>query len=321
MPHADLRLAPMEGVTDAVYRRVHHRIFGGVKAYYIPFITPSQHHVFTTRDLRAIAPAQNTGVPVIPQLLTRDPELFLWAVRELADLGYDEVNLNIGCPSGTVTSKGKGAGMLRDPEALDAFLDAVFAASPLPISVKTRIGFETPGEWPALLDILKQYPVRELTIHPRTRSEFYKGGVHLDCFDLALTCGIPLVFNGNLFTPEDCEALQARYPGVPMMLGRGLIANPALSRQLCGGAPVSAGDLRVFHDALLAEYSREYPADQAHSRMREQMKYLSGCFEGAEKALKAIRKSNPNTYPDAARRMLELPLADAPGFDACVYAK
>lgn len=317
----DIRLAPMEGVTDAVCRRVHHRLFGGVSKYYIPFITPSIHHVFTTRDLRAIAPENNRGMPVIPQLLTRDAELFLWAADELAKLGYDEVNLNIGCPSGTVTAKGKGAGMLRDTEAMRAFLDAIFAASPLPISVKTRIGFESPEEWPAILELLKGYPLKELTIHPRTRSEFYKGGVHMDCFDMAADTGLPLVFNGNLFTREDCQALQARHPGVPMMIGRGLLANPTLARELAGGPGLTAAALREYHDALLDEYSREYPADQVHSRMREQMKYLSGCFEGADKALKAVRKSTPRTYPAAAAQMLSLPLSDTPGFRPEVFPK
>ena len=317
----DIRLAPMEGVTDAVHRRVHHRLFGGVEQYYIPFITPSIHRVFTTRDLRAIAPQNNAGVPVIPQLLTRDAELFLWAANELADLDYTEVNLNTGCPSGTVTAKGRGAGMLRDLDALKAFLDAIFAACPLPISIKTRIGFESPEEWPAIWNLLKSYPVKELTIHPRTRSEFYKGEVHFGSFEAALAGDLPLVFNGNLFGPADCAALQEKCPGMPMMIGRGLIANPALGRQLHGGKPATHGELRHYHDALLAEYSREYPQDTAHSRMREHMKYLSCCFEGSTKALKAIRKSTPQTYPEAVAQLLSLPLAETPEYHPDIFAK
>lgn len=317
----DIRLAPMEGVTGAAHRRVHHRLFGGVDRYYIPFITPSIHRVFTTRDLRDIDPKQNAGVPVIPQLLTRDAELFLWAAQELADLGYDEVNLNTGCPSGTVTAKGRGSGMLRDLDALRAFLDAVCAASPLPVSVKTRIGFESPAEWPEVLNILKGYPLKELTIHPRTRSEFYKGGVHMECFDAAAGCGVPLVFNGNLFTLEDGQALQARHPGVPMMIGRGLIADPSLARQLHGGPRATAAELREYHDALQQEYCREFPAEQAHGRMREHMKYMSCCFEGAEKALKAIRKSTPKTYPEAIAQLFALPLSDTPGYRDEIFPK
>ena len=317
----DIRLAPMEGVTDAVHRRIHRQLFGGVEKYYIPFITPSVHRVFTTRDLRAIAPENNAGVPCIPQLLTRDAELFLWATQELADLGYDEVNLNTGCPSGTVTAKGRGAGMLKDLDALRAFLDAVFAASPLPVSIKTRIGFESTEEWGPILTLLKSYPVKELTIHPRTRSEYYKGEVHFGSFEAALDAGLPLVFNGNLFSAADCQALQEKCPGMPMMIGRGLIANPALGRQLHGGAPATHGELRVYHDALLDEYSREYPADTVHSRMREHMKYLSCCFEGSEKALKAIRKSTPKTYPEASARLFDLQLTDIPEYYPDIFAK
>lgn len=317
----DIRFAPMEGVTGAVFRRVHHRLFGGVSRYYIPFITPSIHRVFTTRDLRDIAPANNAGVPVIPQLLTRDTELFLWAAGELRDLGYDEVNLNTGCPSGTVTAKGRGAGMLRDLDALRAFLDTVFAASPLPISIKTRIGLESPEEWSAILALYRQYPLKELIIHPRTRNEFYKGEVHMDCFSAAADCGIPLVFNGNLFTAGECADVCARHPGTPLMLGRGALANPALPRMLCGGALATAEELRQYHDALLDAYSREYPADQAHSRMREHMKYLSCCFEDSEKALKAIRKSNPHTYAAAAAQLFALPLSDAPGYRTELFPK
>ena len=317
----DIRLAPMEGVTDAVHRRVHHRLFGGVEQYYIPFITPSVHRVFTTRDLRAIAPGNNAGVPCIPQLLTRDAELFLWAAQELADLGYGEVNLNTGCPSGTVTAKGRGSGMLRDLDALRAFLDAIFAASPLPVSIKTRIGFNDPAEWPAILAVFRDYPVKELTIHPRTRQEFYKGGVHMDCFALAAESGLPLTFNGNLFSPADCTELLAQYPDMPLMIGRGLVANPALGRQLHGGPAATHDELRAYHDALLAEYSREYPVDTVHSRMREHMKYLSCCFADSHKALKAIRKSTPKTYPEAAAMLFSLPLAENAAYDPEVFAK
>ena len=317
----DVRLAPMEGVTDAVYRRVQHRLFGGVEKYYIPFITPSIHHVFTTRDMRAIAPENNAGVPCVPQLLTRDAELFLWAAQQLADLGYDEVNLNTGCPSGTVTAKGRGSGMLRDVGALRAFLDAIFSACPLPVSIKTRIGFYDPAEWPAILAVFRDYPVKELTIHPRTRNEFYKGDVHMECFALVAECGLPLVFNGNLFGPEDCLALHERYPDMAMMIGRGLIANPALGRQLHGGAPATHEELRYYHDVLMEEYMREYPAPTVHGRMREHMKYLSCCFDGSRKALKALRKSTPNNYPEAAAMLFSLPLVDSPVYDPDVFSK
>ncbi len=311
----DLRFAPMEGLTDAVYRRVHARHFGGVKTYYIPFVSPTQHHVFTPKELRAILPQSNAGVPVMPQLLAKDADHFLWAAEELARMGYDEVNLNIGCPSGTVTAKGKGAGMLRDLYALDDFLRRVCADAPIAVSVKTRIGFGSPDEWPEILDVLAEHPIREIIVHPRTRQEFYKAGtIHPEAFRMAAERGLKLVYNGDLFTVADCAALQAAYPGMPMMLGRGMICNPALAQEASGGSPLTTASLRAFHDDLWDAYRQDRPLAQAHSRMRELMIYMSCCFADVEKAAKAVRKSNPENYVAQVDRLFEHPLADPPCF-------
>ena len=124
--------APMEGITGALFRRTHRRFFPGVDRYFMPFLSPSQHHVFTRRELRDILPEQDGDLDAVPQLLTRSGADFLWAAGELARMGYREVNLNLGCPSGTVTAKGKGAGMLGRPEELDHLLEDIFSASPLP---------------------------------------------------------------------------------------------------------------------------------------------------------------------------------------------
>lgn len=310
----DIRMAPMEGVTDAVLRRTHCRCFGGVDRYYIPFISPTQHHVLTPHDLRAVAPEHNQGIHAVPQLLCKDAEHFLWAAGELKTMGYDEVNLNIGCPSGTVTAKGKGSGMLRDLAHLREMLDEVFLHIDMKVSVKTRIGFSSPEEWPEILALLAAYPVSELTIHPRTRSAFYKGEIYREAFAQAAAMRLPLIYNGDLFTAKDCMELQKQYPGIPMMLGRGLIANPALARELKGGSGVSAAELKHFLDMLYDAYRQIYPVQQAHSRMREIAKYVACCFDGAEKPLKAIRKSTPETFEAAVDRLWERPLRDQPGY-------
>ena len=310
----DIRSAPLESLTDAVFLRVHHQLFGGVEKYYIPFVSPTSHHCFSPRERRDIAPENNEGVPVVPQIMTRYPEHFLWAAQEMQARGYDEVNLNIGCPSGTVTAKGKGAGMLREPEALRAFLDEIFAHSPLPISIKTRIGFAAPEEWDTLLDILQQYPMKELIIHPRLRVQFYKGDVYPEAFRLAAQAGLPLVYNGDLFDLPACQALQADYPLMPMMLGRGLLANPALPRQLRGGAALTVEEIARYHDALEQEYSRIFPKDQVHCKMRGLMKHVACCFERPEKMMKLIAKTNPYTYHAAVEKLLQAPLREAPGF-------
>lgn len=307
----DIRFAPMEGLTDTIYRRTHARFYGGVSKYYIPFISPTQHHVFTPKELRAIGPEHNAGIPTVPQLLAKDAEHFLWAAGELHAMGYDEVNLNIGCPSGTVTAKGKGAGMLRDLDSLRGFLDGVFAKAPLAVSVKTRIGFESPEEWPAILDLLAGYPLQEIIVHPRTRAGFYKAGtLHPETFRMAAEKNLPLVYNGDLFTAEDCKVLQQEYPDMPMMMGRGLVCNPALAREAGGGASLSILEFRAFHDALYDEYRHDRTLEQAHSRMRELMTYMACCFRDADKAAKGIRKSKPANYEDAVNRLFDCELAD-----------
>lgn len=178
----DIAFAPMEGLTGAVYRQAHCRVFGGADRYFIPFITPTQDHRFTKRELREILPEHNRGLTAVPQLLVRKAEDFLWAAGELAAMGWGEVNLNLGCPSGTVVAKGKGSGFLGLPEELERFLDAVFEKPPCAISIKTRLGVKEPEEFGPLLALFRRYPLAELTVHPRVQKDMYKntpGGITL----------------------------------------------------------------------------------------------------------------------------------------------
>ena len=300
--------APMEGVTDSIYRRVHSAHFLGVHKYFIPFISPTQNLVLTPRERANVAPEQNAGLRAVPQVLTKNAAHFLWAAELLGEMGYDEVNLNLGCPSGTVTAKGKGAGMLTDLPALEALLDAVFAASPVRVSIKTRIGFSSPDESAPLFALLRRYPACELIIHPRTREEFYEGRPHRDIYLAAAaqsTC--PVVCNGNLFTPQACRALEADSPQTAaLMLGRGMLTNPALAQTYAGGAPLTRETLRAFHDDLLRAYQQAYPRNVVLGRMREVAKNMARCFEGAEKPLKAARKAGSlPAYEDAVARLFD----------------
>ena len=300
--------APMEGVTDAIFRRAHHDLFTGIDKYYIPFVSPTQNMFFTPRDLSHIAPEQNQGIPSVPQIMAKNAEYFLWAVGVLRDMGYNEVNLNLGCPSGTVTAKNKGSGLLRQPDILRPFLDEIYAKTTLPISIKTRIGFESPEEWPAILEMFSQYPVHELTIHPRTRVQFYKGTPYREAYAPAFEkMNCPLIYNGDLVTANDCNALMREYPNTSaLMLGRGLVANPALARQLAGGSPLTLDEIIAFHDRLWSQYLDRYHASFAIGRMRNVMLHLTCCFEFPEKAFKAIRKSTTApAYLDAVHRLFE----------------
>ena len=281
--------APMEGLTDSVYRRLHHKYFGGVDRYYMPFLSPTVHRALTPREARELPYAAEHPFEAVPQLLTKVAEDFLWAAEQCRDRGYKEVNLNIGCPSGTVTAKGKGSGMLRDPDALDAFLEAIFKAAPLPISVKTRIGFESAEEFPRLLEILNQYPICELTVHPRVRAQFYKGSVDMDAFRYCVeNARMPLCYNGNLNSVADIQAFREAFPSVDaVMLGRGLIGDPGM---LCGGTTVKS--LAPFMEALLEEYAVVFGSRRnAMFRLKESWHLLCCRFENSEKLTKKLRKT------------------------------
>lgn len=308
----EYEFAPLEGITDAVYRRTHCRHYPGVTRYYTPFISPTHHHVLTPRDRRELAPENNPGLTLIPQLLTKNAADFLWAANTLRDMGYREVNLNLGCPSGTVTAKGKGAGFLARPDELDAFLAEIYAAAPLAVSVKTRLGMDGPEEFFRLFDIFYQYPVARLIIHPRTRAGQYDGPVHRELFAYAYArsrTSIPLCYNGELRTPDDIAAVAAEFPGLPaVMLGRGLVADPALIGK-SSGVPGDKAALRRFHDDLCAEYPVVFGGEnQAMHRMKAIWFYMLQSFEGGETFRKRLIKTR--RWPDflaVTEEILSLP--------------
>ena len=237
--------APMEGITTHVFRAVHSRRFPGADRYYTPFFSPTSDHLFTPRELRELTPETPCPAPVVPQILSKCAADIVWAAEGLQDMGYTVFNLNLGCPSATVTAKGKGAGLLQKPDALDTLLADVFAASPVAVSLKSRIGYLAPEEFPRLLSIYRQYSVQELILHPRTRKEMYSGAVHMDAFALAAAGSpFPVVYNGDLFTAEDIRAFEAAHPETEaVMLGRGAAAAPRAvppSARRRGGLPRGA---------------------------------------------------------------------------------
>lgn len=281
--------APMEGLTDSIYRRAHHAHFSGVDRYFMPFLSPTIHRTLTHREDRELPMADSVPFCAVPQVLTKVAEDFLWAAQVCQDRGYEEVNLNVGCPSGTVVSKGKGSGMLRDLDHLDRFLDDIFHSSVLPISVKTRLGIENPDEFPSILDIYNKYPIKELTIHPRVRKQFYNGSVDMEMFRHAAEYSKnPLCYNGDLTSMEQIEALSREFPSVEaVMIGRGLVADPGL---LCGGTDVKA--LERFMNELLEIYTVEFGgARNAMFRLKENWGLLHPRFEGIDKLWKKLRKT------------------------------
>ena len=309
--------APLEGVTDTVYRRTHRECFGGVEKYFIPFISPTQHLALTSREQRAVSPAENAGVPVVPQILTKEAAHFVAMANNLADLGYKEVNLNLGCPSGTVTAKGKGAGMLRDPEGLRRFLDELYAHVRVKVSIKTRIGFASVDEWPRLASIFPEYPVSELIVHPRTRAEFYRGQPHPQLLEALNGAPFDVVYNGDLNLPADCFTFSDRCPGVSaLMIGRGLVANPALAQEVCGGLALTVEALRAFAELLLKRYLECWPANAVIGHMHEILRYMLCCFEDPMPIRRLLRKAKTvDQLRQAMDRLFETyTLRAEPGF-------
>ena len=310
----EIYFAPMEGITDYIYRRIHREYFPGVDRYFAPFLSPTQNHVFPPRELRQVLPENNRDVPLTPQLLTKNAGDFLWAAARLAEMGYKEVNLNVGCPSGTVTAKGKGSGLLAAPEALRRLLDGIFAACPVAVSVKTRLGMERPEEFAPILEIYNDYPIAQLIIHPRTKREMYGGPVHMDVFtEAAAKSRAPVCYNGDIRSPADIRAVGERFPGLAgVMIGRGLAASPGLAMAAAGGE-VKKETLRLFHEKLCAAYCEAFggPGSALH-RMKAIWHYMLASFAGGEAYEKRLAK---------ARRWDEFLALTAEIFDRCPLAQ
>ena len=232
-----LSLAPMEELTGHPFRTVHAECFGPLDRYYTPFLTPPPAgRPFFERYSKEVDPEVNRGLDVVPQLLTKNADDFVWAAHQLAEMGYREINLNLGCPSRTVVAKGKGSGFLRDLQGLDAFLSDVCERSPVPVSVKTRLGVRSDDEYERLLELYCGHPLAELIVHPRVQADRYQGKPRWEPYGKTLErAPFPVAYNGDVFSTDDLEALVKTYPQTRhVMLGRGILANPALARMIRG---------------------------------------------------------------------------------------
>lgn len=287
--------APMEGVTNYLYRNAYRDCFAPADRYFTPFIAPNMDLGLNTKELRDVQPERNRGIALIPQLLTNHPEHFITAARKLQQLGYNEVNLNLGCPSGTVVAKRKGSGLLAEWDLLEPVLDGIFNALPdLRISIKTRLGKDDPEEFPELMELYNRYPVSELIIHPRIQRDFYREPVRTEWFAQGLAeAKMPVCYNGDLFTPEDVAAFRRRFPTVErIMLGRGLIANPGLLGELRGDAPIDKAQFQLFHQRLYQDYQAAlYGEKPVLHKMKELWSYWQASFADCERAMKGIRKA------------------------------
>ena len=287
-------LAPLEGITTYVYRNAYHKYFRQMDKYFTPFIVPHKDKKFNTRELKELSPEHNQGLNVIPQLLTNNAEDFLKTANDIAQMGYKEINLNLGCPSKTVVTKKKGSGFLEYPEELDRFLDEIYGKANFNISIKTRIGKESPDEFYQLLEIYNKYPIEELTIHPRVQTDYYKNTPNLYMFEVAYKESInPICYNGDINNKCNFDKLREKFPELnTVMLGRGIIRNPGLVNLLDYNGKISKDDLRAFHDMILEEYIKISSGDRnVLFKMKELWFYMLSLFENTEKIGKQIKKT------------------------------
>ena len=294
-------LAPLEGITTYVYRNAYHKYFRKMDKYFTPFIVPHKDKKFNTRELKELSPEHNHGLNVVPQLLTNNAENFLKTAKDIVQMGYDEINLNLGCPSRTVVTKKKGAGFLEYPEELDRFLDEIYGNANFKISVKTRIGKDSPDEFYQLLEIYNKYPIEELTIHPRIQTDYYQNTPNLDMFKVAYEeSKNPICYNGDIRTTDDLTSLTQQFPDLKhVMIGRGIIHNPGLLTTF------DKEILLSFHNMILEEYIKISSGERnVLFKMKELWFYMLNLFKDAEKIGKKIKKTERLKEYEAIINML-----------------
>jgi tRNA-dihydrouridine synthase len=290
-------LAPMEGITTYIYRNALNNYFGGIDKYFTPFIASKK---MNKREINEILPDHNVGINLVPQILTNRADEFLMIAGRIAEYGYDTVNLNLGCPSGTVTARKRGSGFLGVPDDLERFLDEIYTKCPLKISIKTRIGVESEDEWDRLLGIYEKFPIDELIIHPRLQKEFYKFTPHKETYVEAKNrLNIPLCYNGDITSVKSFKDVLDVIPDTNcIMIGRGILRNPALIGMLNNSADVfrlySKDNFKAFHDEIFARYAQfsEGGETPVLFKLKDLWTYLSTSFVDSDKYLKQIRKAN-----------------------------
>ena len=287
-------MAPLEGITGYIYRKTYAKYFGGVDKYFSPFISPNQKRICRTREQKDILPENNAGLYLVPQIMTNQADMFIKTVKYLQQYGYQEFNLNLGCPASTVVTKMKGSGFLAQPEKLEQFLEQIYEKCDANISIKTRIGFESAEEFSRLLSIFDKFPVSELIIHPRTRQDFYQNEPNMGAFSYAMSHSRHRIcYNGNIFSKKDYTNLVENYPALQsVMLGRGILQNPTIIEQIKGNELPDKDHIKAFMTEVCEKYKEELSGDRpVLFKMKELWQYLVFSFDVDEKWKKKMRKA------------------------------
>ncbi len=291
--------APLQGFTDFDFRKVLAESFGGIDKHFIPYLSYGKGREIKRSQLREVFPENNGSLPVVPQVLFSDQAELFDLVTILTDYGYQEINLNLGCPYPMATNKGRGAAWLEKPEALNEILQQLYAKDfTAKFSVKMRTGMTNDQDAKAIFDVLDQFPMEELILHPRTASQMYDGKANPQLFAEAISqVKHPMVYNGDIFSVADLQNLQSLLPVQnSWMIGRGLLTNPALAVQLKGEVlepKALRKKMREFHDQLLEAYSSRLDGSgHILMKMNQFWTYFSESFENPHKVLKLVKKSS-----------------------------
>ena len=302
-------LAPLQGFTDYSFRQAFCTLFDAPDISFSPFI---ETHKTDHRAYRDVLPDQNKGFHLIPQVLGNNADEMKQVIVHLNELGYREINWNLGCPYPMVTKKQMGAGLLPYPQQIDAVLNELYKDSSLQLSVKMRLGLSSPDEWKALVPVFNRYPLMEVIIHGRTASQMYKGEVNETAFlDMAGQLVHPVCYNGNINTLEEFQSLSQRMPFVSRwMIGRGLIANPLLMHEIKTNDKASPQDVKAaiqrLHDQLLYQNSIRL-SGESHlmHKVKPYWEYFALSLTEDKKGLKKIKKSSTfSAYINACNEVL-----------------
>ncbi|WP_372775792.1 tRNA dihydrouridine synthase [Mangrovibacterium sp.] len=299
-------LAPLQGFTDFAYRKSYHSVFGGFDAYFIPYLSLGPGNKIRNSQYREVLPQNNQGIPVVPQILCSNVAELTMLATIIRDFGYEQLNLNLGCPYPMATNRGRGSALLEKPDELKRILDALFSDFNFKVSLKFRAGMTDERSIFQLIDLLKSYPTEQLIFHPRTANQLYKGTANRELFaEFSKELNCPLTYNGDIQSPDDLDSIKQLLPEQnSWMIGRGLLSNPFLLNQLNNTLPSKTEQTRLkteFHDLILEEYQRTFPDEgQVLMKMKAFWSYFSQSFSNPQKAFKPIKKASSFTKFKAA---------------------
>jgi len=305
--------SPLQGFTDYRFRNAFNKYFGGIDTFYAPYIRMNGKLVIKNNYQRDLKPENNTDIEVIPQIMTNDAEEFLFVVKYIQELGYKELNWNLGCPYPMVTKRGMGSGLICEPQKIDHILDRVHSETDILVSMKMRLGYENPEEILNTFPVLDKYPLKNVAIHARIGKQLYKGGVNLEAFSKCINhTKHTLYYNGDITSVAKFKEMQALFPSIDhFMIGRGLIADPFLPSMIKNNTteyPANRWELfSEFHDTIYQQYDAALSGPTPiKMKMKGFWEYFSQSFSDPQKTFKKIKKAgNQKKYQATVAEIFE----------------